>query len=140
MRVADGIDVRAAAVNQKMHAEFGAGIAAAAQFLALEIGDDEIVGRHHAFADAGGRSENAARVEAHGDVAVGGGDVTAVVNPAADGADVAAVFVLGLQSAWRDGFRIQIASVANDVRVHDDHGQLPPPVDRPPDGDAVPLL
>ena len=106
--MANGIDVRAAAVNQKVHAELGAGIAAAAQFVALQIGDDEIVGRHHAFADAGGRSENAARVEAKRDVAVGGGDVTTVVNPAADGANVATVFVLGFQSARRNGFRIQI--------------------------------
>ena len=84
-----------AAVNQEMHAELGAGITTAAQLVALEIGDDEIVGRHHAFADAGGRGENATRVEAKRDVAVGGGNVAAVVNPAADGADVAAVFVLG---------------------------------------------
>jgi hypothetical protein len=78
-----------------VHAEFGAGIAAAAEFVALEIGDDEIVGRHHTFADAGGQSENAAGVEAEGDIAVGGGDVAAVVNPAADGADIATVFVFG---------------------------------------------
>jgi hypothetical protein len=95
MRVADGIDVRAAAVNQEMHAELRAGVATAAQFAAIQIGDDEIVWRHHAFADAGGRSENPAGVEAKRDVAVGGGDVTPVVNPAADGTDVAAVFVLG---------------------------------------------
>jgi hypothetical protein len=30
------------------------------------------------------------------------------MNPAADGADVAAVFVLGFQRAGRNGFRIQI--------------------------------
>src|SRR6516162_3449814 len=49
MRVADGIDVRAAAVNQEMHAELRAGVATAAQFAAIQIGDDEIVWRHHAF-------------------------------------------------------------------------------------------
>jgi hypothetical protein len=75
--------------------------------VALKIRDDQIVGGHHAFADAGGRGENTARVEAKRDVAVGGGDVTAVVNPATDGADVAAVFVLGFKSARRNGFRIQ---------------------------------
>src|SRR5579864_2354939 len=90
-----------------MHAELGTGIAAAAQLVALKVGDDEIVGRHHAFADASGRSENTARVEAERDVAVGGGDVTTVVNPAADGADVAAVFVLGFQGARGNGFRVQ---------------------------------
>ena len=105
--MADGVDVGAAAVNQKMHAELGAGVAAAAEFVALEVGDDEVVGRHHAFADTGGRGKNAARIEAEGNVAVGGGDVGAVVNPAADGADIATVFVFGLQRAWRNGFRIQ---------------------------------
>jgi hypothetical protein len=76
--------------------------------VALKVGDDEIIGRHHAFADAGGRGENAARIETERDVAVGGGDVTAIVNPAANGANVSTVFVLCLQSARRNGFRIQV--------------------------------
>jgi len=37
-----------------------------------------------------------ARIEAKRNVAVSGGDVAEVVNPAADAANVAAVFVLGL--------------------------------------------
>jgi len=99
--VANGVDVRPAAVNQQVHSKLRAGIAAAAEFVTLQIGDDEIVRRHHAFADAGGRRENAARIEAQGNIAVGGGDVAAVVNPAADRADVAPVFVLGFQRARR---------------------------------------
>jgi len=64
--------------------------------VALKVSNDEIVGRHHAFADAGGRRENTARIEAKRNVAISGGDIAEVVNPAADAANVAAVFVLGL--------------------------------------------
>jgi hypothetical protein len=117
--VADGIDVRAAAVNQEMHAKLGTGIAAAAQFVALEIGDNEIIRRHHAFADAGRRGENAARIETERDVAIGRGDVTAIVNPAANGANVSTVFVLCLQSARRNGFRIQIIPHDSNLPLHD---------------------
>ena len=61
--------------------------------LPFEIGDDQIVWRHHAFAESGGSGEDAQRIEADGDVAVGGGNELALVEPASGGADVRAVFV-----------------------------------------------
>jgi len=113
MRVAHGVHVRAALVHEQMHGQLGAGVAAAGKFFSVHVGDHKIVGRHHALADRRGRSEHALVVEADGDVAVGGGNEAAGVNPAADGADIAAVLVFGLERAVRNGFRQHASGTSN---------------------------
>ena len=60
MRVANRVNVGPATVNQQMHRQLRGGFTASGKFPALEVGDDQIIGRHQAFADARGRSQNAA--------------------------------------------------------------------------------
>ena len=95
MGVADGLHVGAQAVNEQMHGQLGGNLPRAAQRMSLGIGDDQIVGREHAFVHARGRGQDAPGVEAHGEIAFAGDDEAAVVHPAADGADVVAVLFFG---------------------------------------------
>src|ERR1700733_9401671 len=82
-----------------MHGEFGRWFVFAAKFAAFEIGDDQIVGSHHAFAESARSGEDAERIEADGDVAVTRGNEPALVEPVSGGANIRAVF----------GFRLLIA-------------------------------
>ncbi len=87
------------------HRQLRGGLAAARKFSAPEIGDDHIVRRHQAFADDGGGSQDAVRIEADGNVSVRRGNETAAVNPPAGRANLATVLVLRLHRARRDGIR-----------------------------------
>src|SRR5207302_1808100 len=103
MRVAEGVDVGPTLVDEQVHGQLGGGIAVAGKFAALEVGDDQVVGCHHALAGGGGRSKDAARVQPNGDVAVGRSHKASLVNPAPDGANREAMLFLSLQMAGQDG-------------------------------------
>jgi hypothetical protein len=92
-------------VDQQVHAEFARGLVLAGDELALQIGNYQIIGCHHAFADAGGSAENVRIIEPNGDIAIRGGREVACVNPAAGSADFAAVCLLGLGVTASDGIR-----------------------------------
>jgi hypothetical protein len=64
--------------------------------VAFEIGDHQIVGRHHAFADPCRRSEDVLRIQTEGNISISGSNVTTIVNPPADGANIPAVLVFRL--------------------------------------------
>ena len=104
MSVADSVDIGTAAIDEQVHAQFGGGLAASGQALALHVGDHQVVGGHQALAHGRGRGEEARMIQAHGNIAVGGGHEMAGMDPAAGEADVAPVFVLGLAVTVRDGF------------------------------------
>src|SRR5271170_321824 len=92
MRMADGVDVGPEPVDQKMHTQLGGRLSQAADALAFEIDDDQIVWIHHRLAHRSGRYEDAVRTEPHGNVSIRGCHVAAIVSPAAHGANVATVF------------------------------------------------
>src|SRR5580693_1361381 len=85
-----------------MHGEFGRRFVFAAKFAAVKIGDDQILGRHHPFAESARSSEDAQGIEADGDVAVTRGNEPALVEPVSGGANIRAVFGLRLLIAGRN--------------------------------------
>lgn len=68
----------------------------AAKFAAFEIGDDQILGRHHAFAESAGSGEDAQGIESNSYIAVARGDEPAFIKPVSGGANIRAVFGLRL--------------------------------------------
>src|ERR1700686_2123468 len=72
MRVHNGLDVGTHAINQQVHADFAGDIAASGDALAVEVNDDHVARAHGAFADAGGRYQNAVSGEPDRQIAVHG--------------------------------------------------------------------
>src|SRR5208337_4388864 len=58
MAMANRVDIGAHAIKKKMHGGFGRDFAVTLKMRALHIHDDEVLRRHHAFVDTGGRGEN----------------------------------------------------------------------------------
>src|SRR5580693_5563430 len=79
-----------------MHGEFGRWFVLAAKFAAVKIGDDQIFGRHHAFAESAGRGEDAQGIEPNSYVAVARGNESAFIEPVSGRANIRAVFGLRL--------------------------------------------
>src|ERR1700761_9168704 len=84
MRVHDGADVGPLGVGQLVHQELRRRLLGAAQELAVQVDDDQVVGLDEALVIAGGRDQHALVVELGGDVAVAGGDVALPVHAMAD--------------------------------------------------------
>jgi len=91
--VADGVYVRAHAVKQQMHGDFGGKLAFAGKLASFEIRDHEVLRLEHPFIHTSGSCQDAVVVEADGDIAFAGYDEASVVHPLSRGADVAAVLV-----------------------------------------------
>lgn len=72
------------------------------QLVSTKIRDDHIARRHHSLADIGRRRQDAAGIEPNRDISVSGGDVSALVNPSPNRADIAPVLVFRLQCAGRN--------------------------------------
>ena len=82
-------------VNRQVHAHLGGALARPADFVAVQIADDDIVRRHHALAYARGRRQNPFFVQTNGDVAVVGRDPAFVEHQPSDLDDVVAKLWLG---------------------------------------------
>ena len=95
MRVTDGLNVRAHAIEQQMHAGFGGDLPMAVEVAAFEVHNDEVIRIHHALVEAGGRGEDALGIQTHGEIAFGGNNVSAFVEPASYAANVEAVLFFG---------------------------------------------
>jgi hypothetical protein len=91
MGVADGVHVRPHSIEQQMHLDFGRHFSIARAFMTVKIRDDHVFTRETAFVHAGGGCKDAAVAEAHGHVTLARDNVFAVVHPATDRTDVAAV-------------------------------------------------
>ena len=89
-----------------MHAQLGRRLSQTAHALAFEINDDQIVRIHHRFAHRSGSNKDAFWTKPHGNVSVRGGNVAAIVNPAAYGANIAAVFRFRLYGTVTDRLRL----------------------------------
>src|SRR5690348_652789 len=111
MRMADRIYVRSAAVNKQMHRQLGGWVSRSGEFIPCQIRDNKIVWRHHAFANIRWRGEDAALVQPKRYIAVRRGHEAALVKPAADGANIAAMFVFAFQRAVSDGFREHVGNI-----------------------------
>jgi hypothetical protein len=75
----DPVHVRPHAVDQQVHADFAGDLATALQFSAAHINDDEIGGLHRTFGHRCRSDQDFIAIQAHGQVAVAGGDVAALV-------------------------------------------------------------
>ncbi len=96
MGVNDGVDLRAHAINQKVHADFGGGFAFAREFAAFEFDDDDGVRKERALRARARRNEDAPGIQAHRNVALGGYHEAAITEPAPGDAQLAAVIFFGL--------------------------------------------
>src|SRR5579863_4455589 len=85
-----------------MHGEFGRGRVATLNFSAVEIGDDQIIRRHHAFAKSLGSGEDALGIQTNGNISVTRGNKSAFVEPVSGRADVVTVFGHRLVMAGRN--------------------------------------
>ena len=108
MRVADGVDIGAAAVNQQMHAQFG-GRHCGGRRVCLPCRSvmTRSSGVIMPLLMAGGRGEDAARIEAHGNIAVGGGDDSRGRESSGRRCRCRAGVRLRFSGVRRDGFRVQ---------------------------------
>jgi hypothetical protein len=86
------MDIGAKRIDRRMHQDFGRAVALAFNLVTLGVDDNQVVGRHHAFADVGRRAENAILIEPHRDVAIVRRHPALLVNKLADADDVVAVF------------------------------------------------
>ncbi len=87
----DGANVRAVAVDHQVHTDFAGGVAAPCQTAAAQIHGHHVRGAHHALADQRWGSEDAAIVEEHGKIALGGRDQAAIVEHLAEANQVPAM-------------------------------------------------
>jgi hypothetical protein len=65
----------------------------------VQIHDDQVAGRHHAFVEARRSGKDAVGVETDREIALSGNDVATFVQPAPDEADILAVLFLGARGA-----------------------------------------
>ncbi len=99
MPVTDGHYIRPHAVEQQMHGELGGKFSITGKLPAVQIGDDQILGRKHPFIHAGRSGENAAVVQPHGNISFASDDVSALVHPSTGNADFAAVLLFAFGMA-----------------------------------------
>jgi hypothetical protein len=97
MGVANGVNIRAHAVKQKVHGQFRGGFAVPSEMATLEVNDDQVIGGEHPFVHARRSGEYPFLVEPHGKIALAGNDVFALVHPAPGNADVRAMLLFGLR-------------------------------------------
>src|SRR5208337_1319497 len=93
MAMANRVDIGAHAIKKKMHGGFGRDFAVTLKMRALHIHDDEVLRRHHAFVDTGGRGENAFGIQTNGEIAFTGDDIAAFVQPAANAANLSTILI-----------------------------------------------
>src|SRR5271156_6383543 len=125
MSVADRVDVRAHGVEQQMHGELGRKFALTGELAAFQIGHHQIPRFKHPLIHAGGGGEDAALVEADGDVPFTSDDEATVVHPFASRADFTAVLLFGLPMAGAEQVGVHSAQsfpARNLIRA----GSLPP--------------
>src|SRR5215469_1020701 len=101
MGMANGLNVRAHAIKQKVHAGFRRSLSLALQLAPFHVHDDKIIGIHHAFVEAGRSGQDAVAIEANRNISLARHDVAALVHPAANHANVAAVLF------FRSGFQFR---------------------------------
>ena len=89
-----GADIGTHTVDGEVHHDLTRTLAAAFDFHAGSVDDDEVIGRHHPLADIGRRAEIAVLAQFDAEVAVVGGDPTLLVHEPADFADLLAQFAL----------------------------------------------
>lgn len=89
------IHVWTIAVDEQVHGDFARHIPVTVDALSQCIDDDQVLGRHHALAHHGRRTQKVTVTQAHGDVAVRRGHKTGLVQkfPVAD--DLVPVFEFG---------------------------------------------
>jgi hypothetical protein len=93
MGVANRVNIWPHLVEEQMHARFGGNLAIAAEMTTLHIHDDEIAGSHHALVEASGGGKNVIGIEANGQVPFAGNDVAALIEPATNETNVAAMLL-----------------------------------------------
>src|SRR5579871_6600886 len=94
MRMQDGKHVRPHLVDGQMHGDLAGAFPRALDFIALNVADDQVVHRHHAFADAGACAENPAIIQPDADIPVVGRYPTFLVNQLPDINNVLPVLTL----------------------------------------------
>jgi hypothetical protein len=99
MPMTDGHHVRPHAVKQEMHRELGGKFSIAGKLTAVQIGDDQVLGRKHPFIHAGRGGENAAVVQPHGNISFASDDVSALVHPTSGNTDLPAVLLFAFRVA-----------------------------------------
>ncbi len=99
MAMADSHHIRPHAVKQEMHGEFGRKFSITGKLPAVQIGDDQILGRQHPFIHASRGGENAAVIQAHGNVSFAGDNMPALVHPASGDTNFAAVLLFAFRVA-----------------------------------------
>jgi hypothetical protein len=93
--VTDGLNIRAHAVDQQVHADFAGHDAAAGDALALEVNDDHIGRAHGAFAHASWSYQDAIAAKADRKIAVTGGHESPLVEHSSVVDDLFPMFALG---------------------------------------------
>ena len=88
----DGLHVGAHAIDEQMHADFAGDVAAAGDFLSVQVDDHHVSRFHRTFADAGRGDQNAVVLEAHGKIAVHGGNIAVLVQHASVADDFFPIF------------------------------------------------
>ena len=81
-------DVRPQVIDRQVHGDLGGALSAAFEFAPLHVHDDQVLGVHHALADAGGRTQHPVLIQADGDVAVVGGHPALLPDEAPDLDDI----------------------------------------------------
>ena len=79
MRMDDCPDMGPQAIKEQMHAQFGRRMAFSVLLLAFHIDQHQVVGGHHAFGDGGGGTQDAILAQPHGNVAIAGRHIAALV-------------------------------------------------------------
>jgi hypothetical protein len=82
-----------------MHGEFGRKFSIPGKLPAVQVGDNQILGREHPFIHAGRSGENAAVIQADGNVSFAGNDMPALVHPASGNTNFAAVLLFAFRVA-----------------------------------------
>jgi hypothetical protein len=82
-----------------MHTRFGRNHAVAVKMTPVQIHDDQVAGRHHAFVEARRSRKDAMGVETDREIALPGDDVAAFIQPAPDETNILAVLFLGARGA-----------------------------------------
>src|SRR4051812_6343084 len=86
MRVHDGLNIGARAVDGYVHRHFSGALAFTGNTVAAVVANQQIIGVHAALANTGGRGQDAVLIEASRDVAIVGRNPTALIHHAT-GAD-----------------------------------------------------
>ena len=81
------------AVDEQVHQDFRGGFSGAFQMAAVGIDDDQVVGLEHTLIHACGGGKNAAAGKTYGDVALASDDEAALVHPAANHTNIAAMLL-----------------------------------------------